>query len=176
MISQDKKIQSSPETVIMFLGSILDKAKSYTNHIDLQINILIGICSGLLILTLPRLQNDIFRVPIIVLITAIIIAIFICILAIHPPHFMRKRGQEESLLYNKKITSFHSAHAYAEKLREAVDSSEEVIDQFALEIYNSYKYYYQPKRRLFKISRSILIYGLSISLIVYLVIFWSRVY
>ncbi len=174
MATQGTKIESNSETIVMFLSSILDKAKSYTNHIDLQINILVGLCSGLLIVSLPRLQDGVFKTPLIILIFAVIVALFTCILAIHPPRFMRKRDQEESLLYNKKITSFDSAHTYAERLTTAIDSPEEIINQFALEIYNSYKYYYQPPRSFFKLARSFVVYGLAISLTAYLFALWNK--
>ena len=88
--------------------------------------------------------------------------------AIHPPKWMRKRGQEESLMYNKKISSFPSSVEYGDQLLNVMTGQEEMARQYAVELYNISKYYYRPKRNLFHIARRIFILGIAISLVLLL--------
>ena len=96
---------------------------------------------------------------------------FISLLAIHPPKVLRKRNQIESLMYNKKIASLKSSKEYARQLENIFSDEKKIIEQFSIEIYNLCKYYYRPKRKLFNLSRNVLISGIFIALIAFIVDF-----
>jgi hypothetical protein len=69
---------------------------------------------------------------------------------------LRKRNQEESLMYNKKVSSLKSANEYAKQLGYSMEDEKNITEQFAIEIYNLCKYCYRPKRELFNLSRNLL--------------------
>ena len=91
------------------------------------------------------------------------------LLAVHPPRFMRKRGQPESLLYKKKIESFSSPAEYEKAVLLAMKTPAKTREQYAIEIYNLCKYYYSPKRKLFHVSRKLLFVGIALSLVTFLI-------
>ncbi|PIR45243.1 MAG: hypothetical protein COV10_00395 [Candidatus Vogelbacteria bacterium CG10_big_fil_rev_8_21_14_0_10_51_16] len=96
---------------ISLVDGILDKLLDITTHLDSQTNILVGISSGVFALSLGQLlkigseQN----LPLVVLAVFSAAAALVGLFAIHPPKAMRKRGQKESLLYQKHIASYASA-------------------------------------------------------------------
>ncbi|PIZ89303.1 MAG: hypothetical protein COX90_00025 [Candidatus Nealsonbacteria bacterium CG_4_10_14_0_2_um_filter_38_17] len=98
-----------------------------------------------------------------------IISTFVGLFAIHPFRFMRKRGQEESLMYNKEIISFPSFLEYAQELKRITNDKEAIINQYAKEIYNICKYYYRPKRELFHLARRIFIIGFALSSLFFII-------
>ncbi len=93
------------------------------------------------------------------------ISALVALFAVHPPRFMRKRGQKESLLYNKNISSFSSFKEYAQEIKKVTTDKDAMIEQYAIEIYNLARYYYNPKRKLFHLSRNILIIGFILFMI-----------
>lgn len=91
-------------------------------------------------------------------------ATVIALLAIHPPRFMRKTGQEESLMFTKRIANFASFQEYEKELVKILDKPEKIVNQYAIELYNLSKYYYRPKRSLFNLARNILLTGVALTL------------
>lgn len=157
----------SQETALFFLSGALQKAENFARHMDNQISILVGLSSGLFILSVSQIKpenSDVFF-PLLLFIPFSLAAALLAIFALIPPRFMRKKGQKESLLYNKEIISLGSAERYAKELKEIVRDFDKIREQYALEIYNICRYYYRPKRRLFKISRQILCAGVFLSLL-----------
>lgn len=155
---------------VNLLASILQKGVEFTRHIDTQSNILISICLAILIFTVTRFQSGdkTFLILSIFSTLATLTAFF----AIHPPRFMRKRGQNESLLYNKRIAKFPSAKEYRRELAQVVGNQDAIIREYATEIYNIYKYFYVPKRKLFKISRNLLFIGIILNSVVFVINFY----
>jgi len=96
------------------------------------------------------------------------------LLAIHPPKIMRKRGQNESLMYNKKISNFFSSGDYKNELDKLLGDQDKITNQYAVEIYNLCAYYYRPKRKLFTYSRDFLLTGIVLAVLVFLVEYWLR--
>jgi hypothetical protein len=72
-------------------------------------------------------------------------------------------------MYSKNIANADSAKEYAEKLAEIVKSEDKITEQYSIEIYNVYKYYYRPKRSFFKASRSVLITGLLTTSLLFII-------
>jgi hypothetical protein len=155
------------QSIVSFLDSILDKMTSYAQHMDNQIQILVGISSAVFVFSATQFseKRELFLLVLALFsISSAIVALF----AIHPPGFMRKRGQPESLMYNKKIISFSSAKNYGEEILKVVKDPNEILQQYATEIYNLSRYYYRPKRTLFHFARSIFLLGFIFSFLFFL--------
>ena len=152
----------------MFLGTILEKAHIMADNLNNQVSILVGVNSALFVFSLSQYlakQSDIIF---------LILSFFtgatslIGLLAVHPPNFMRKRNQPESIMFNKKITSYASPDDYAGILLETMKNREAIFKEYAREIYNVSKYYYQPKRKLFNFARNIFIVGMVVTFLYFL--------
>jgi len=167
MVEYDPK--KDMRTLIRLLATTLDRATVFAQHIDRQTNILIGISSAIFLFTAGWIQSGEAELFLIILAIFAGLSSLAALFAIHPTRFMRKRGQEESLLYNKKIVSFEFAKDYGSQLDEISLDRDKMIEQYSLEIYNLYKYYYRPKRKLFNLSRNILICGVFVGLLVFVV-------
>ena len=72
------------------------------------------------------------------------------------------------MMYNKKIVEFPSHKEYNSAVQELIKDKEKIIEQYSLETFNIYKYYYRPKRRLFNISRDLLIVGAILAFVFFL--------
>ena len=165
----------SAEVTFFFLSSVLQKSENFARHMDNQTSILVGLSSGLFILSVSQIkaENIAFFLPLLMLALFSLFAALVAVFALLPPKFMRKKGQNESLLYNKKIASYFSEQ-YRKELKSVCIDLNKIIDEYSLEIYNICRYYYRPKRRLFKLSRLLLCSGIFISLFVLLLqIFYS---
>ena len=151
-----------------FLDSILEKSTVLSSRIDDQLNILLGLGTAIFIFSAAKMNwtADLWWV---ILGCFSAISTIVGLFAIHPPRFVTQVGQHESVMYNKNITGkFRNSQEYGEKLIEVISSKREVVHQYATEIYNVYKYYYGPKRRLFKLARLVLAMGIALALILFL--------
>jgi len=150
------------EGVIIFLDGILEKIRNYAQHMDNQIQILVGISSAIFVFSATQFseKGELF---LLVLALFSICSVIIALFAIHPPRFMSKQGQQESLMYNKKIISFFSAKDYEKEILRVIKDPREIFQQYATEIYNLSRYYYRPKRTLFHVARLILLLGFIFS-------------
>jgi len=165
-MDKDRRIDN--DSALKFMINILDKSTAFTQHIDNQINILLGISMAIFVFSTSRIEGE---NSIIFLILGIFSAIsaLIGLIAIHPPKTMRKRGQRESIIYNKKINSYPSPAEYQKRLLETMENFDKVAEQYSIEIYNMYNYYYRPKRNLYKWSRSILFAGIIASVLLFII-------
>ncbi len=155
---------------VRLLGNMLDKATSFLRHVDTQANILIGICSGLLIFSLTQTATtSASEAALFLLAIFSALGALSALLAVHPPRFMRKQGQKESLLYHRAVSKIASADAYAKKILQLLGDQESITEQYAREIYNIYKYTYGPKRYFFNLGRNLLLTGIASSLVLYVV-------
>ena len=164
MIQKNKPVNS--ETTFFFLSSILQKTENFARHMDNQTSILVGLSSALFVLSVSqiKIENGVFLLPLLIFALFTLSSAIVAIFALIPPKFMRKRDQKESLLYNKKIAGFDSASQYFKELKKVAGDLDKITEQYSVEIYNICRYYYRPKRRLFKISRQLLCLGIFLSL------------
>lgn len=130
----------------------------------MQINIIIGISIAVFTFSISRISAGDESIPLYIVGACSALSAIAGLYAIHPPKFMRKRGQSESLLYNKTITGAKSAENYQKQLENVIGNSDEIVRQYALEIYNMAAYYYRPKRDLFKLSRNLFLAGIILGL------------
>lgn len=150
---------------VQFLDSIMDKGGAFARHVDAQVNILVGISSAIFIFSATR-ANDGLSFFILALFSSI--SALIALITLHPPRFTRKMGQAESYMYGKQIIQCSSSEIYHRKLIEIISNREEIVHQYAVEIYNLYKYYYRPKRLLFNMARNVLFVGVILSSLLFL--------
>lgn len=166
MSIKDLDERKADEADLAFLNEITGKIGTMTEHIDNQVNILIGISSAIFLFSVNGYISY-SRYPILIL--AIFAAASTCVglVAIHPFRFMRKRGSVESIMYGKKVTGCKDASEYEEILQETMDSRDKIIHEYSIEIYNRHKYYYQPKRRLYTLTRNVLMLGIILSIVTF---------
>lgn len=145
---------------IELLNGILHKADSFAQHLDTQANILIGINLAIFLISISFYRDHVGEFFFLTLATITGISTLVSLLTIHPPRFMRKRGQRESLFYNKRVAEFGSSTKYINAVQKITRDRKKVTEEYLLEIYNVYKYYYRPKRRLYNLARNILIIGI----------------
>ena len=156
---------------IEMLNGMLHKADSFAQHLDIQANILIGINLAIFLFSISLYRDNVDELFFLVLAIVTGISTLVSILAIHPPRFMRKRGQRESLFYNKKVAEFESSKKYIKAVQEIIKNRDNVTQEYLLEIYNVYKYYYRPKRKLFNLARNILIIGIYFCALLFILSF-----
>lgn len=169
-IIKDIKISEDNDALVTFLDGTMERATSLVKHFDTQINILVGISTALIALAVTDIGNGIGTIPFLILSFFSILSVIFGLYAVHPPKFMRKRGQVESLFYNKKIVQLDSPKSYATALTGILENKKDLIENYSTEVYNLYKYHYRPKRKLFKISRDLLVWGITLSSIAYIFI------
>ena len=150
---------------IRLLSAILQKGDAFAQHIDSQANILIGVSLALFTFSASRFGAD-RETFFLILGSFSAAAALVALLSIHPPKFMRKRGQSESLMYNKRITDFKNPSAFEKELKNIIGDQDAIVSEYSKEIYNLYKYYYRPKRTLYTYSRNILLIGIIFSVLV----------
>ena len=87
-----------------FLNAVLQKSQSFTQHMDNQISILIGLSTAIFAFFASQLKNSVGQgnLPLVILTVFPLLSAVTGLFAVHPPRFMRKRNQPESLMYNKK--------------------------------------------------------------------------
>ncbi len=164
------KITEDNSALTRFFEGTMNRTASFVRHFDSQTNILIGINIAIAGFSISHLGNnsELYWVSVILSFFSII-SVICALYAIHPPRFMRKKGQIESLFYNKKIIKFNSSEEYSKKIFEMLENKDDLIKNYSIEIYNLYKYFYRPKRKLFKISRDLLMIGIILGFVVYII-------
>ncbi|MDD2935119.1 MAG: hypothetical protein PHX25_01455 [Candidatus Pacebacteria bacterium] len=154
------------------LLGVSEKHVSFAQHIDRQTNVLISLSTGVFVLVashILRTGDSSFKLIIPLIFSAI--SGVLSLYAIHPPKFMRKRGQKESLLvYSKKIASFKNPGTYVRELKKVLndENKDRLIEEIGTDIYNITKYYYRPKRKLFVYARNVFMSGIITSTLLFL--------
>ncbi|PIP28207.1 MAG: hypothetical protein COX29_02445 [Candidatus Moranbacteria bacterium CG23_combo_of_CG06-09_8_20_14_all_35_22] len=160
-------VEKDLQAVVAFLDGLSNKIIERTRNVDSQCNVIIGLSTGIFILAINEVMNsDHLHITLSLIAFFSALSAIISLLAIRPPSFMVKKGQEESLLYSKKIADFESAREYSIELKKILKKDQDIFQHFSIEIYNLSKYYYRPKRKLFEISRNIFLFGVIFSLII----------
>ncbi len=170
-LPEEKKTEKHESLIESTLHHIAES----THHLDHQINIVVGISAATFLLSVSIFEKKHENTSLLFIMIFAGASALVGLLAVHPPRFMRKRGQPESLLYRKKIVSFSSPKEYEKAAAFAMETPEKTREQYAVEVYNLCKYYYRPKRKLFHISRKLLFTGIALSLFTFLVqVFMTR--
>jgi hypothetical protein len=156
----DEELQAT----VSFLDGLTSKIIDATRNIDNHANVLIGLNTGIFLLSI----NEVFQVDHLKLTFAVVAAFsalsaFVALLAIRLPKAVVNKKHNESLFYARRIASFSSAKEYAKKLRQLLKNEDDFFEQYSLEIYNLSKYYYIPKRRVLSWARYIFVFGVILS-------------
>lgn len=164
----DKNIEEEEFVDSRYLVGMLDKTVTMVRHFDSQANILLGISSAIFLFSINFFhQNETLNLSVLVLVFFSGASTIVGLYSVHPPKPMRHRGQKQSILYNKTILSFPNAKEYSKELLRIIKTPEEMVEQYSTEIFNLYKYFYRPKRKLYKISRNIFMAGVILSLAIF---------
>lgn len=155
---------------VFVLNEILHKISGNTEHIDIQINNLVILGSALFAFSATGFFATNAQAHFYLLILALFssLAAIAGLLALNPPGFLDKRGQKNSKLYTHGISNYKSPEEYYEALRVMLADKKKTVEQYALEIYNLAQFSYMPKRRLFNLSRNLLVIGFIISFLLFI--------
>lgn len=168
----------NPVATIGLLNGLLVKINDQVKQIDTQSNIIIAFNSAIFIFSAQLSIRNVGTVDwyLLTLATFSAVSAMFGMLAIHPPAYMRKHGQHESIIYHGSVYDFKDAALYSKELAQICNISSTTISEYGLEIYNLVKYYYKPKRLLFHRARSTILVGFFVSLVLYLFQFVFKVF
>lgn len=175
----DVNILESPNAVALLLNAILQKISVYTQHLDIQSNMTIVLSSAVLIFSASRLsQQNIsnFSWSLLILCVFSALSALVALFAVNPPHFMRKKGQKESLFYHSAIARYDSPEEYFSNFYKMMESEKEYIKEATKEIYNLSRFSYLPKRTLSDLSRTILTVGFILSFLAFVLHTFIRLF
>ncbi len=166
---KDQEDQVDKKTLIAFFDSFKRDTSSLVNHFDTQINILIAINMGFIALSLNQLRLDPNHMYSFKTLAGFsILSVIFGLMAIHPPKHMRARRKNEDIFYNKKIIR-DGEDTFCTTIQNTLSNNDEILKQYSKYFFNMFKYFYRPKRQLFKLARMFLLFGLSIGLILFLI-------
>ena len=169
------KTSRQPDTIrennalISYLNAILQKVSNHAEHVDSQTNIMIAISSGLFIFSASKIYTPQGTIswPMVIFIIFTGLAEIVAIFSVNPPRLMEKKPKE-SVFYHREIASLPGADEYYQRLIHTTDDIHKIIKEYADEIYNLSKNSYLPKRKLFRLSRNLLILGVLFSALAFL--------
>lgn len=161
-------LESSRISEVIVLNGLYQKIWSYTEHIDIQTNVIVVLSSAIFVLALPNsFRGNQASWPYLILSLFSGISVICALFSLNPPKFMRKKGQKESVFYHHKIVELPSAENYFAELWPVLKDEKKLVNEYAVEIYNLCNFFYFPKRRLFNWARNILVVGFGLSFIVF---------
>ena len=146
-----------------FLLMGVQKARDLGNSIDQQINILVGISSAIFLYSISQYvaYHELAHLSLTLFMG---LAMLLSIITIHPFRWMRRRGQKESVFYNRFVVKQESPVEYGKILDAVVVNRDALINEYATEVYNLYKYYYRPKRDLYLQTRNVFSLGIVLTI------------
>lgn len=162
-----RSILDNTEALVDFFNGALERATSFAQHFDTQINILVGISTAVGAIAINGLREGQEFFSFLILGAFSALSVIFGLYAIYPPRFMRKQHQDESIFYNKHVIEHASADEYAKVVKNSLGSQDQLVSEYSTEMYNLFRYYYRPKRVLFRYSRNFLMVGIIISAITY---------
>jgi len=154
---------------VFVLNEILHKINGNTEHIDIQINNIVILSSALFAFSATGYLSGSPNAHYYLLILALFSSLSAVagLISLNPPSYFDKRGQKDSRLYSHGISSYKSPEEYHAAIKEMIADKEKTVEQYALEIYNLSKFLYLPKRKLFNLSRNLLVFGFLLSLVLF---------
>jgi hypothetical protein len=153
--------------MVRFLNAVVDKTNTLIHQVDTQSNILISIGTAVFLFSANRYATDKY-LYLLALSFFSSLSMVVGLFAVHPPRFMRKKSQKESMMYSKTITSYGNPSNYSKELSDIIGNRDKMIEQYSTELFNLCTYYYRPKRDLFKLSRNLLLTGIILGLLLFL--------
>ncbi|MEI6039934.1 MAG: Pycsar system effector family protein [Candidatus Berkelbacteria bacterium] len=154
---------------ITFVSDLLNKQVEIRNMLDLRTNIMIGFNSALIVFFASNFKaewaNSVFFVA---ALAAIVISMLFALMALKPSHFVSKKGQKESLFYHHQIDS-KSEEAYKKEILETMGDETKIYSAYILETYNLTSFSNVPRKYYLNWSIRVLLYGIFISLALYLI-------
>jgi hypothetical protein len=153
---------------IHFLKDNLTKQYDTYHHYETRANFTLAISSGLLFFAITQLiAHPDLGLGLCVIIFTAFLSMVLSLLTIKPPKFMRKKRQSESLFYHSNIFD-QTSSGFVKKVLKTSSSREEIIKEYAQEIYNLVNYSIKPRRIFSQYITNILVIGITIGLIIFL--------
>lgn len=153
----------------VFMSDLLNKQVEIRNMLDLRTNIMIGFDSALIFFLATNFNSDWAKsIFFVAALSAVVISMFFALMALKPSHFSTKKGQKESMFYHHEIVS-KSPEAYRDEVFKTLADENKVYEAYTLEIYNITKYSNVPRKFYLNWSIRILLYGVFLSLALYLI-------
>ena len=154
---------------IHFLKDNLSKQLQIYHHYETRANYTLALSSAILLFAITILMSKpAFALGLYVIIFTTFVALVFSLLTLKPPKIMRKKRQEESLFYHNNINGM-SLGDFTKKIEKTFSSSQEIVKQYSLEIYNLATYSISP-RRIFSVYTALtLVIGLTIGIILILI-------
>ena len=167
MTSIQKEIEDA--AVITFLAMAIDKTNTMNQHIDDQTNIMVGVGTAVFVFATARFGSTDNKLAFGILGVFAATSALVGLFALHPPRFMRKKGQDESLIFPTHIAATQNVESYIAAIHKVVQKQSLVVEQCSRELYNMSRYYYLPKRWLYRCSRNFLLAGVALALISFII-------
>src|SRR3989338_3614752 len=87
-------ISIDDRTLVQILTGVMEKATGFVRQFDTQTNVIVGFSTAVFIFAVSMVQNKVFVESFMVLAFFSILSALVGLYAIHPPRFMRKKGQK----------------------------------------------------------------------------------
>ena len=166
-MDKDMDKDMDKKTLLSFLDNLKRDTGSLVNHFDQQTNILIAINVAILAISLSNIRFGAHDLSFGTLGILSALSIVVGLFAIHPPKKMRGRQGNEDVFYNKRIVR-EGEIGFAETIKNTLATEDEIVAQYSKYFFNMLKHFYRPKRKLFKLSRGLLMLGIIAGLILYI--------
>ncbi|MSU74331.1 hypothetical protein EXS57_00960 [Candidatus Kaiserbacteria bacterium] len=170
MVNNNENVPLEPISgeAIRLLGVMMQKAVAFSNQIDTQANVFIGLnlaVLGFLISYVTKYGSAVTLAELVPQAFAIL-SLTSATLAIHPPAFLRNRkNDKQSLFYNRTINRLDQA-SYLTAIENVAADDKKLLEQVSLEIYNMYKYYYSPKRRFLNYAKNLFLVSVLLQFVI----------
>lgn len=158
--------ENKTEILISMLNKILKKQESQWFNYETRASIILAFSASIFVLIAKDLfenNNHHLKISIVVFAFTLLIVIILSLLTIRPLKFLRKKNQEESLMYAGRIKKM-GKEKYTQELIKMTGNKEKIIEEYAMEIYNLVTYAIAPRKKMFRMIIPTIIIGLSLGL------------
>jgi uncharacterized membrane protein YgaE (UPF0421/DUF939 family) len=161
--------KKQPVRMDRFVSDIFRNHIQAKIHFDSKANWLVGISGLIMGLTLPELKGGLGleNLGFLIIFVAAFSSFLLSLVIFEPPNFLRRiKGNKQSLMYYKSFKNM-SQEQYIRALKK-IKTSEQIIDQYAIDITNLAHKCVEVKNRLIKYPTYILFFGILVGALIVL--------
>jgi hypothetical protein len=162
----DKKNTMRTGDQIRFVGDVLKKQMNLVRQIERRSNVALGFSGAVLTFALG-VGGGSLRPEMTIVMVAAAISVAFCLLSLKPPKLLSKKRQQESLFYHTAIAN-RQPEQYVAELKGVSEDLDQVLEQYALEIYNLTKHSIILKKRFTHWSVTVLTVGFFLAMLVFI--------
>jgi hypothetical protein len=148
------------------VSDLLNKQREMRSILDTRANIMIGFNSGLILFLVNYRNANFTGLSYAIALVTLLLSLLSAVLAVKPPQFLRKKGQDESFFYHNHIGS-SDYKSYKNEVFDILGDKDKICESYILETYNMTKYSNQPKKFYAHLAIRILISGVCATLFIY---------